>query len=325
MIELEIQGLADSREGLLIEVGRRVMASGFTMQRQRLVQDPHGILLTMVVRGLHRKRRALETALNACDRVISFDISPFVEGESKPHFAASRKRSESAPTVAPVPMAPPAAAAPIAAWIAPVADDEPKPVVSVMVPTPPALEPWQEPSPEPEFDFILPTPSAPAAPAPVVDTTPFVEVVALEPDETAVEKMLRELEHDYPRIMPQLLALQRSVVEGARESTLRLAGQRAGAWVFEREYALDTGLDLREAIENIGAPALRALVEVDQQDSQLHVHESPLCTPGHSGCSFFSGFLEGLLGPVIAPGELSIFPVCCRSYGAGECVLAMSA
>ena len=88
---------------------------------------------------------------------------------------------------------------------------------------------------------------------------------------------------------------------------------------------MDDGLSLAEALERIGTPALRVLVEVDQQGAQLHILHSPLCTAdGHSGCSFFSGFLEGLLAPVIAPGSLSIFPVCCRSYGADECVLAIS-
>jgi len=98
-----------------------------------------------------------------------------------------------------------------------------------------------------------------------------------------------------------------------------------GTWVFGREYSLDGGLDLREAVERLGIPALRALVEVDQQGMQLHIHDSPLCAEeGQSGCGFFSGFLEGLLGPAIAPSGLSIFPVCCRSYGADECVLAIS-
>ena len=93
---------------------------------------------------------------------------------------------------------------------------------------------------------------------------------------------------------------------------------------FEREYALDDGLELREAIERIGVPALRAFVEVDQQGAQLHIQGSALCAEhDHSGCSFFSGFLEGLLGTAIAPGSLSIFPVCCRSYVADECVLAI--
>ena len=317
MIELEIQGLSENREGLLIEVGRLVMASGFNLQRQRLLPDHYGILLTMVVRGPSRKKRMLEAALDACDRFISVKVFPFVEGEPKPHFAASRKRVGPAAVVSPAAVVASPASGSVAA---PVLEDRTRGVESAAAPEPP-----REPLVEPEFEFILPTPRAPApAPAPVV-TTPFVERVPLAPDEAAVEKALRELEYDYPQIVPQLLALAHSVAEAARESSLALAGRRTGAWVFESEYALDDGLDLREAIEHIGAPALRALVEVDQQGGQLHIHDSPLCAEdGRSGCSFFSGFLEGLLGPAIAPGRLSIFPVCCRSYGADECVLAIS-
>ena len=319
MIELEIQGLSESREGLLIEVGRLVMASGFNLQRQRLLPDHYGILLTMVVRGPSRKKRMLEAALDACDRFISVKVFPFVEGEPKPHFAASRKRVGPAAVVSPAAVVASPASVPVAALVV---EDRTRGVESAAAAAP---EPPREPSAEPEFEFILPTPRAPApAPAPVV-TTPFVERVPLAPDEAAVEKALRELEYDYPQIVPQLLALAHSVAEAARESSLALAGRRTGAWVFESEYALDDGLDLREAIEHIGAPALRALVEVDQQGGQLHIHDSPLCAEdGRSGCSFFSGFLEGLLGPAIAPGRLSIFPVCCRSYGADECVLAIS-
>ena len=319
MIELEIQGLSENREGLLIEVGRLVMASGFNLQRQRLLPDHYGILLTMVVRGPSRKKRMLEAALDACDRFISVKVFPFVEGEPKPHFAASRKRVGPAAVVSPAAVVASPASVPVAA---PVVEDRTRGVESAAAAAPePPREPWAE----PEFEFILPTPRAPApAPAPVV-TTPFVERVPLAPDEAAVEKALRELEYDYPQIVPQLLALAHSVAEAARESSLALAGRRTGAWVFESEYALDDGLDLREAIEHIGAPALRALVEVDQQGGQLHIHDSPLCAEdGRSGCSFFGGFLEGLLGPAIAPGRLSIFPVCCRSYGADECVLAIS-
>ncbi len=321
MIELEIQGLSGNREGLLIDVGRLAVLHGFTLQRQRLVQDPHGILLTMVVRGLPRKRRALEEAMDNCDRFISVQVFPFVEGNPTPHFAASRKREE--PPHVPAPAVPPPPA-PVAAPPAPPVDR----VAECVVPAVLAVEPEPEPEheetlTEAEFEFILPTPRAPA-PATVVETQPFVELIPLEPDEDAVEKFLRALDRDYPRILTHLQELQRSVAEGARASSLELAGRHAGAWVFGREYAEDGGLDLPGALERIGAPALRALVEVDQQGTQLHIHDSPLCAEaGHSGCSFFSGFLEGLLGPVIAPGGLSIFPVCCRSYGADACVLAI--
>jgi hypothetical protein len=323
MIELEIQGLSEHREGLLIEVGRLVIASGFTLQRQRLVQDHHGILLTMVVRGPFLKKWALAAALDACERFISVKVARFVEGEPKPHFAASPKRVAHAAA----PVLPAAAPAPIATSVSPTPDDHAKIVepvaASAMADVPES--PQQTPA-EPEFEFIVPTPRVPApSPAAPASAAPFVERVPLGPDEVAVDKMVRELEYDYPQIMPKLLALQHSVAEAARESSLALAGRRTGAWVFGREYVLDGGLDLREAIERIGVPALRALVEVDQQGAQLHIHESPLCTEeGHSGCHFFSGFLEGLLEPAIAPGSLSIFAVCCRSYGADECVLAIS-
>ena len=97
MIELEIQALSERREGLLIEVGRMAVANGFTLQRQRLIQDPHGILLTIVVRGPPRRKHALEAALEACDRIISFEVAAFVEGEQRPHFAASRKLPDYVP------------------------------------------------------------------------------------------------------------------------------------------------------------------------------------------------------------------------------------
>jgi hypothetical protein len=88
---------------------------------------------------------------------------------------------------------------------------------------------------------------------------------------------------------------------------------------------MDDGLTLADALDRIGAPGLRALVETDQQGAQPHIQHGPLCTAaGHSGCSFFRSFLGGLLAPVIALGSLSIFQVCCRSYGADEGVRALS-
>lgn len=332
MIELEIQGLSESRKGLLMEVGRLALANGFALQRQRLVQGEHGILLSVIVRGPSRARRTLEAALDGCDRFISVKLFPYTEDEPRPHFAISHKRMRPAVTApsAPVgpaftPVAPVATPSPGVAL--PVATAAAAPEAAGLVATPGVASPpasRQASSPEPEFEFIQPMPRAPA-PVKSVEAALFVELVALAPDEAAVDEALRNLEHDYPRVLPQLLALQRAVAADAREPSLVLAGRRMGTWVFGREYALDGGLDLREAVERLGIPALRALVEVDQQGMQLHIHDSPLCAEeGQSGCGFFSGFLQGLLEPAIAPGTLSIFPVCCRSYGAGECVLAIS-
>jgi len=312
MIELEIQGLSGSREGLVVEIGRVLLAHGFVLQRQRLVHDPHGWLLTMVVRGSRWGRRKLEAALDASDRFVSVKV--FRAGEApQPHFATSRAHEPYVPPPAPAP-APVAAESVVAKAVDPVAPDE-------VVPAPEAIE-----STESAFEFILPRAQAPvAAPVPVEVPPVFDEPFPLEADEAAVAAALSSLAHDYPRIVPRLLTLQEAVAAGARESSLALAGRNVGRWVFEQMHTLDGGQRLDDAIGQVGAPALRALVEVEQQGAQLHIRDSPLCAQqGRSGCSFFGGFLEELLGATATSGVPSIFPVCCRSYGADECVLAIS-
>jgi hypothetical protein len=327
MIELEIQALALSREGLLIDVGRCAAACGFNLVRQRLADDRHGVLLTMVVRGLARKQRSLEAALEKLERLISFEVSPVVEGQTKPHFAASR--SVTADYVPPPPPAPPAETPkPVTAkpvFKAPDAVPQVSPRPAPTETAQPFVKPLPllqtEPEAEPEFVFMR-TPAP--APAPVVPVEPFKEVLQLDADQAAVEKLLPKLMVDYPQIFPLLKKLEQSVEEGARESSLSLAGQRIGTWLFERNHAVTSKMALDEAMERIGVPALRTLTEVDYSANQLHIRHSPLCTEeGRSSCRFFSGYLEGLLGPVVASQGLSIFAVCCRSCGANECVLAM--
>lgn len=360
MIELEIQALSQTREGLLIDVGRSVVASGFTLQRQRLAQDPNGVLLTMVVRGPERKQNALEAALDANERVISFNTMPFEDGPPRPHFAATRKFAHQPPPPAPpAPVAEVTAAASVAAVpvkpvvrppvvapaiaiamastpsfdtvtpyarvaaVAPaaqVAVNEPEPEL-VIVQAPVQPEPAPEPEPEPEFVFMTPRAPAPK-PAPVVQ--PFVEVAELDPDLDAIDKVLPKLLNGYPQIYACLQSLESAVAAGARESSLTLAGQRTGAWVLQRDYMPGEKLPLSEALERIGVPALSALVEVENIGGQLHIRNSPLCAEGgHSGCKFFSGYLEGLLGPIVGE-NLSIFALGCRSCGADACILAVS-
>ena len=337
MIELEIQTLSEHREGLLIDVGRAVIMSGFTLQRQRFTQDANGVLLTMVVRGPARKQRVLEAALDANERIISFNASMFEEGEPKPHFAASRTVVERAAVPTPTAIK----TALLDANASTPDEGAPKPHFAAPAPTPTietlqtvtavgaapesvvAVEPAPQPEPEPEFTFILPRAPLPA-PEPAA-IAPFVELIPLGPDVTAVMEVLPKLENEYPQIFPRLQKLERSVAEAARESSLELVGQRTGAWVFERDFATGAKLGMHEAIQRIGIPALSALVEVEQKGEQLHIRNSPLCEEGgQSSCKFFSGYLEGLLGPAMLSDSLSVFAVCCRSCGADECVLAIS-
>lgn len=356
MITLEIQCLSERRENLLIEVGRAVVASGFILQRQRLAEDHHGILLTLVVRGPANQQRTLSAALDANDRLISFVISAFAENDRKPHFAASIKRTPKMATPAVVATTV-ARAINTAAAVDASADQfvlraEPAPALapdreiwmqadflaaSAFVP---AKAPAPYPARAPIERFVEPSLLEPSLLAPsllesglleaglleaALPETARLEATLLGPDESAVDTALSTLAREYPDIFPGLLALQHAVTADARAASLLQAGRRLGTWLFERDHAARSGLTLQQAIERVGSPALRALVDVDQRGEQLHIRHSPLCLEdGPSSCQFFSGYLESLLRPVMASDAVSIFSLGCRSCGAGECILALS-
>ncbi|HEY9131339.1 MAG TPA: hypothetical protein VIM98_06240 [Dyella sp.] len=104
MIELEMQVLSDRREGLLVELGRVVVANGFSLLRQRLAQDNRGAWLTMVVRGPADRQLLLEEALGTHSRVLSFEACLVGENGVAP-----------APMAHSAPMAPARSPAPVAA------------------------------------------------------------------------------------------------------------------------------------------------------------------------------------------------------------------
>jgi hypothetical protein len=258
MIELEMQVLSDRREGLLVELGRVVVANGYTLLRQRLSQDSRGTWLTMIVRGPAERQLALEEELATHTRVLSFEAA-LAEGR-------------------------PAAPAPAAA--------------------PPVHAP---------------------APSPMANASPTPAPHGAGPDVGQVESTLPQLARDYPKIFPWLRNLEHAVAPEAREASLQLAGRRTGAWVYKRDYAMGAKLNLVDAIKRIAVPALRELATVEWRDGQLLIQNSPLCSPGSaSGCRFFSGYLEGVLGGSVAPQTVFVRNLFCRSHGAASCVLEIS-
>jgi hypothetical protein len=154
---------------------------------------------------------------------------------------------------------------------------------------------------------------------------PVAAVSAALPDVRQVENVLPQMAHDYPRIFPWLVTLENAVSDDAREPSLLLAGRRTGAWVYKRDYALGAKLPLADAVKRIAIPALRALATIEQHGEQLHIRNSAICSPrGRSGCKFFSGYLEGLLGDAMTSGTVFVRNLHCRSHGAADCVLEIS-
>lgn len=256
MVELDIHILSDRREGLLVELGRVVIASGFTLLRQRVYQDHRGAWLVMVVRGEPERQLGLEEMLATHSRVLSFEASLLPAGATA-----------QAPAVRALPAGDAGEKVPAAASIR-----------------------------------------------------------HIGPDVSKVDGVLPQLARDYPKIFPWLLALEHEVAVEAREASLLLAGRRTGAWVYKRDFAMGGKLGLADAIKRIAIPALRLLVTIDVRERHFHIQNCPLCQPGgHSGCKFFSGYLEGMLGASFAPQSVFVRHLHCRSSNAlGDCVMEVS-
>jgi predicted hydrocarbon binding protein len=73
MADIEFRVVSDQREGLLLELGRLVIACGFTLQRQRMARTEEGIVLTMLVRGPETNLLVLEDRLGSHPLVQSFE------------------------------------------------------------------------------------------------------------------------------------------------------------------------------------------------------------------------------------------------------------
>ena len=178
-------------------------------------------------------------------------------------------------------------------------------------------------------DRRFPPVSQETAEAPVVTLAPSGVPSSLGmpagADVARVERMLPGLAKDYPRIFPWLINLEYAVNAEAREASLHLAGRRAGAWVFRRDFALGARLATGDALKRIVVPAMRELVTADLRGEQLHVRGCPLCQPGGlSGGRFFCGFIEGLLADALVSGVANASEVSCHCHGSPECVFELS-
>lgn len=151
------------------------------------------------------------------------------------------------------------------------------------------------------------------------------EQIAAAPDIAQVEQILPKLAEDFPNIHSGLRMLASRVAGSAREPSLFLAGRRAGAWVYKRDYATSAPLGLGDAIRRVAVPAMQQIAQIEQRGVHVHVLNCPLCVPiGHSGCRFYGGYLEGLLGAAVAGRKVRIRHLSCRSAGAAQCSMEIA-
>ena len=75
MVDVEFRVVGDRREGLLLALGQVVIASGFTLLRQRMSTGSEGAVLTMLVRGPESHLLQLEENLGSHPLVRSFEAA----------------------------------------------------------------------------------------------------------------------------------------------------------------------------------------------------------------------------------------------------------
>ncbi|HZX77612.1 hypothetical protein [Lysobacter sp.] len=178
--------------------------------------------------------------------------------------------------------------------------------------------------------------SQPGAPTAAVEAPPEVpgpssptrtNTLPTVADSRRIEALLPQLARDYPNIFIPLLALERELDAEQREPALRYIGQRVGAWVYKRDFALGGHLTLADAIRHIGLPALRQLVQAEMHEDHLHVRNSPFPHRGQHGacCHFLRGMLGGLLGGPHGTEGLHVIERQCRNTGAEICSFEFSA
>ena len=73
MIDIEFHIYSNRRQGLLLELGRIVMNSGFNLLRPRMRPTDDGVLLTLAVRGPKKNLLALQDRLSSNPLVCSFE------------------------------------------------------------------------------------------------------------------------------------------------------------------------------------------------------------------------------------------------------------
>lgn len=158
-----------------------------------------------------------------------------------------------------------------------------------------------------------------------VASAPSATPSAIAADIVQIERLLPELTQAFPHIYAGLATLQHDVAESAREPSLFLIGRRMGAWFYKRDHTQDALLSLGDAIRRIAVPTLRQLADIEQRGVHVHVLSSPLCEPGsRSGCKFYGGYLEGLLGAAVMGKKVRVRHLSCRSAGAAHCSLEIS-
>jgi len=97
MADIEFRVVSDRRDGLLLELGQLIIASGFNLLRQRMSSTDEGVVLTMIVRGPEHNLLSLEDRLGSHHLVQSFEANARDPAQAPPPPVESVQRAPPRP------------------------------------------------------------------------------------------------------------------------------------------------------------------------------------------------------------------------------------
>jgi len=125
-----------------------------------------------------------------------------------------------------------------------------------------------------------------------------IECDETEPRYIDIDSITDNMWRRYPKINKRLTALSSNLPEDRRSEVLQQLGKNIASLVYQKDFALESQVDLNGAIRRILTPALKPFGRVQLEGNQIVFIDNLLCEHqdnNSTGCEFLQSFLAGLL------------------------------
>jgi hypothetical protein len=164
-------------------------------------------------------------------------------------------------------------------------------------------------------DYAVVSVTAESAEAPASEKTS-------QPDAGALKEMAARF--------PDIAALVHQYADGfdygSRDQELFTAGSKLGAHHFKKEWSLGAPLKMPVALRRTLVPALERMCEIDADDEQVVLRNSPFCRGADRlgcCCEFVTGFMQGFLDAGPATKGSRVKKTSCRANGGPDSAYAV--
>ena len=155
--------------------------------------------------------------------------------------------------------------------------------------------------------------------AEIKSLSPDFRIVSVEGAQSAAPS-IKEIAAQFPDIAPLVQAYGESFGSETRDRELVEAGKKIGAFHYEKEWSFGSPLKMPVALRRTLVPALENFGEVDANDTELTLPDSPFCGTGKIPCcEFLTGFMQGFLDAGPLTQDTRVQKAECRAKGDSSC------